>query len=77
MKRYLTVLLLIILIPTILVFALPPKGFVPILMYHFIFPDKDVTKGKGANSLNVSVKEFERQMQFLKTFGYRGTGANI
>ncbi|MBI4395260.1 MAG: polysaccharide deacetylase family protein [Candidatus Omnitrophica bacterium] len=53
----------------LLFISLPPKGHVPILMYHFVYPDVDVKHGKG--SLNIGVDEFELQMWFLKTFGYR------
>lgn len=47
--------------------SLPPKGLIPVLMYHYVLP--------GANnqydSLYVSTQSFDRQMWFLKTFGFR------
>ena len=48
-------------------FILPPKGYIPVLMYHFVVPKAQV----GSTSLDVSVENFSRQMWFLKTFGFR------
>ena len=48
-------------------FLLPPKNRIPVLMYHFIYPDQNA----GTDSLNVGVSHFERQMWFLRTFGFR------
>ena len=45
----------------------PLKGYIPVLMYHYIVPQKEA----GATSLLLGVKEFKRQMWFLKTFGFR------
>ena len=46
---------------------LPPKGYIPVLMYHFIVP-KPLA---GSTSLLMDVKKFRAQMWFLKTFGFR------
>ncbi|GEM_PF-2348771 len=46
----------------------PLPGYIPVLMYHFIYPKEEVSV---KDSLNVSIDAFERQMWFLKTFGYR------
>ncbi|MBI4368564.1 MAG: polysaccharide deacetylase family protein [Candidatus Omnitrophica bacterium] len=45
---------------------LPSKGYIPVLMYHVILPEKDLGRG----SLNVGIRHFQRQMWFLKTFGF-------
>ncbi len=49
-------------------FSLPPKGEIPVLMYHYIYPSEHTDP---AASLNVSVESFGRQMWFLNTFGFR------
>ncbi|MBI4358821.1 MAG: polysaccharide deacetylase family protein [Candidatus Omnitrophica bacterium] len=51
----------------IIFFTFPIKGHIPVLMYHLILPKSEV----GHNSFHVSIESFERQMWFLKTFGYR------
>lgn len=52
-------------------FSLPLPGTIPILMYHFVVPHP-VSRD---NSLEVSAKNFERQMWFLRTLGYRPISA--
>ena len=47
----------------------PLPGYVPILMYHYVYPKANI--GPESSSLNVSIEAFEKQMWFLKTFGYR------
>lgn len=67
-KRWFIGGILFFVLPPLVVFApLPPKGYIPVLMYHFIFPQTEV----GKNSLNVGIKDFQYQMWFLKTFGFR------
>lgn len=58
---------LLVLFGTIALFALPPKGHIPILMYHFVVPEERV----GPTGLDVSLEAFEHQMWFLKTFRFR------
>ncbi|MBI1977301.1 MAG: polysaccharide deacetylase family protein [Candidatus Omnitrophica bacterium] len=67
-KRFVVWLLLIVLAVSALGFIfLPPQGYIPVLMYHFIMPDSEI----GTSSLNLGVRNFERQMWFLKTFGFQ------
>ena len=47
--------------------ALPLPGTIPILMYHFIDSPEKAAKDKNI----VSRQSFERQMAFLRRFGYR------
>ncbi len=69
MKRFLISAISLILVFFILVFVFfPLPGYVPILMYHFIYPKSEVNP--KTSTLNVSIEAFERQMWFLKTFGY-------
>lgn len=49
-------------------FFMPFPGTVPVLMYHFIGNPADNPYSEGNF---VSEKDFEEQMSFLKTFGYR------
>ena len=68
LKRFLLACVLIIFALAVFAFVvLPPKGYIPILMYHFVVPKVEL----GTSSLNVSVDAFNRQMWFLKTFGFR------
>lgn len=60
-------LLAILMAGAALFYFLPPKGYIPVLMYHFVVPKDRV----GPTSLDVSVEHFERQMWFLRTFGFR------
>ena len=66
-KRLLWAVLFLFVVAAVLFYLLPPKGYVPILMYHFVVPESQV----GSSSLDVSVDDFRKQMWFLKTFGYR------
>ena len=52
---------------TFVFFPLP--GYVPILMYHFLYPQAEINP--QTSTLNVGIEAFEKQMWFLKTFGYR------
>lgn len=47
--------------------ALPLPGHIPILMYHFI----DTPERAALEKNVVSAASFEKQVQFLKRFGYR------
>ena len=67
-RRWLWVTFLFLAIPALLFVVLPSKGHIPVLMYHLILPESRVG---ATGSLNVSVSDFERQMWFLKTFGFR------
>jgi peptidoglycan/xylan/chitin deacetylase (PgdA/CDA1 family) len=52
------------------VFALivfPPTGRIPVLMYHYVVPSRQV----GPTSLDVSLEKFELQMWLLKKLGIR------
>ena len=64
---FITILLIVLPVGGFAFQSLPPKGFIPVLMYHFILPD--VTN--KSDSLYVNVKSFDQQMWFLKTFGFR------
>lgn len=67
-KRILISALSIVLVFFISAFVFfPLPGYVPVLMYHFLYPKSEI----GLSSLNVGIEDFERQMWFLKTFGYR------
>lgn len=56
----------VILIAFLTVFyALPAPGYVPVLVYHFIGEDVP------GNKLIVTEEDFEKQMAFLKRFGYQ------
>lgn len=69
-KRFLISAMSLVLIFFLLAFIFfPLPGYIPILMYHYIYPKSEL--GSGAPSLYVSTEAFERQMWFLKTFGYR------
>lgn len=69
-KRFLIWIISLILIIAISVFIFfPLPGNIPVLMYHFLYPKIDVVG--GLSSLNVAIEEFEKQMWFLKIFGYR------
>lgn len=69
-KRFLISTISLVLIFFLLAFVFfPLPGYIPILMYHFIYPKSEINP--GAPSLYVSTEAFERQMWFLKTFGYR------
>lgn len=60
-------LVLIFFLSAFIFFPLP--GYIPVLMYHYIYPQSELDP--TASSLNVSTEAFERQMRFLKTFGYQ------
>ena len=66
-KRLSVALLVVFLIGGALFCFLPPKGYIPVLMYHFVVPEHQV----GSTSLDVSVEHFNSQMWFLRTFGFR------
>lgn len=69
-KRFLISAMSLVFIFFLLAFIFfPLPGYIPILMYHYIYPKSEL--GSGAPSLYVSTEAFERQMWFLKTFGYR------
>ncbi|MBI3315961.1 MAG: hypothetical protein HYZ87_03190, partial [Candidatus Omnitrophica bacterium] len=57
--------LLILAACALAVFFVQSRMEVPVLMYHH------VGSGEETSSLNVSLKTFERQMEFLKGHGYR------
>lgn len=68
LKRRLLAIVLIFLLAGGFIFgSLPPKGFIPILMYHFVLPQLAGTN----DPLHVSTPSLDRQMWFLKTFGFR------
>jgi len=67
MKRFfLLVLIAAIALASILV-LLPRPGHIPVLMYHFVVPEKQV----GPTSLDVSVKDFDQQLWFLDLLQFR------
>ncbi len=67
-KKIFLISVFIILIMGAFIFVLLPlPGRIPILMYHYIFPKEEI----GTSSLNVSINDFQKQMWFLKTFGFR------
>ena len=61
------IILFLSVIITVIFFTFPIKGHIPVLMYHLILPKSEV----GTSSLHVSIENFERQMWFLKFFGFR------
>ena len=67
LKRGTWVLIFILLLGASSFYLLPPAGYIPVLMYHFVVPSDRV----GSTSLDVSVEDFQKQMWFLKTFGFR------
>ncbi len=69
-KRILITLLCLSLIISVCAFVFfPLPGYVPVLMYHFLYPKSEVVP--EASSLNVATEDFQKQMWFLKTFGFR------
>ena len=69
-KQFWISVISVVLIVCVLIFVFfPLPGYVPILMYHYIYPKEDVSP--QGSSLNVSIEAFEKQMWFLKTFGFR------
>lgn len=54
-------------VAVVLFFTLPLPGTIPVLMYHFIGTHEDAAR----ESNFVSRESFEKQMRFLKRFGYR------
>ena len=52
---------------TLIFVSLPLPGHIPILMYHYVFPKEEL----GTSSLNVSIDDFQKQMWFLKMFGFK------
>lgn len=69
-KRFLLSILSLALAFLVFSFVFSPlPGYIPVLMYHYLYPKSQM--GPGTSSLNVSVENFDRQMWFLKTFGYR------
>ncbi len=68
MKKLLTFLLVLVLgASAALFYALPLPGEVPVLMYHFVGTKENAGEFKNF----VSRESFERQMDFLRRFGYR------
>jgi poly-beta-1,6-N-acetyl-D-glucosamine N-deacetylase len=67
LKGLLVLAVFVLLLLGAIFWALPLKGSIPILMYHFVVPEKQV----GPTSLDVSTTLFEQQMWFLKTFGFK------
>lgn len=65
------VFLLWVLLVSALFFMLPPKGSIPILMYHFVVPQTQLNSKGGPTNLDISAEEFERQMWLLRTFGFK------
>ncbi len=69
MKRFLISFTSLILIVYVLFFIfLPLPGQIPVLMYHFIYPDREVEM--GTSTLNVGVNQFKHQMWLLKLLGF-------
>lgn len=67
-KKILFISISVVLIFETLVFVLLPiKGYIPILMYHYVVPREEI----GTSSLSVSIDDFQKQMWFLKTFGFK------
>lgn len=71
LKRGLAVVVLVFLSAGVAFYSLPPKGYIPVLMYHFVTPEV----ADQNNSLFVSQQAFDRQMWFLKAFGFRPISA--
>ena len=67
LKKALVCLGVVLLAGCLAFVLLPPKGTIPILNYHFVV----LEERSGHTSLEVSTKQFEKQMWFLRTFGYR------
>lgn len=63
---FLSVLVILILAAGIF-YTFPLKGHIPVLMYHFI----DTPERAQVEKNVLSRKSFERQLWFLKNFGYR------
>lgn len=66
-KRVIGFTAILLVLAGILFFALPPKGYIPVLMYHFIGTEEEAKASKNF----VTQEGFRRQMDFLKRFGYR------
>ncbi|OGW81135.1 MAG: hypothetical protein A3G33_10090 [Omnitrophica bacterium RIFCSPLOWO2_12_FULL_44_17] len=66
-KRFLAFLVLLLIVLDVVFITFPLKGHIPVLMYHYVVPEKQV----GPTTLDVSTKNFEQQMWFLKRFGFR------
>lgn len=66
-KRFVWTVLLVFAFCAIIFYAFPLRGYIPVLMYHFIYPKSKV----GTNSLNLSIDNFHRQMWFLRTFRFK------
>ncbi len=67
LRRLLVCLAGLFLTAALLFFTLPLPGQIPVLMYHFIGSRQDAQ----ASGNFVSLETFEKQMLFLKRFGYR------
>src|SRR3989338_414495 len=68
-KRAGVIIVLLFISGMVIFVAFPPKRHIPILMYHFVVPKNP--KAPITTTLDVSVETFEKQMRFLKTFGFR------
>ncbi len=70
MKRWLRILIGLVIVAVLLGGAafsiLPLPGQIPVLMYHYVVPREQV----GPTSLDVSTDALERQMNFLKRWGF-------
>ncbi len=64
LRNLAVVVIAVILVITSLVFLLPLKGSIPILMYHYVVP-------KLQSSLDVSVEKFEKQMRLIQLLGFK------
>lgn len=54
------------------IFIFPIKGEIPVLMYHFVVPQKQV----GPTSLDVAVEHFNQQMWLLRSLHFRPISLN-
>lgn len=63
-KKLILIAVILFSITAILFVSLPIKGNIPVLMYHYIGEEADT------NKLFVKKESFEKQMWFLKKFGY-------
>lgn len=71
MKKFFKILSLVLVFAIalmgLLMAVFPPKGYIPILMYHFIDTPERAAYEKNV----VSLESFKRQMRVLKWFGFR------
>lgn len=59
--------LIIIVLGTFFYAALPLRGHIPVLMYHFVDTEERAEKEKNV----VSLENFKQQMELLERFGFR------